>query len=212
MIDIVYQLNAIDREVSRQPGDDGEMVTVVLRREYPAAIEDVWSALTEPDRIKRWFMPISGDLEVGGKFQLEGNAGGDILGCEPPSRFKVTFGGPDSVVEVHLTQAEPGTGAERTTLQLTHTVPIAMAGSGAGALFVGPGWDGALMGLGLYVVGEAPGDPVAAAGSPEVLAFSKQSVQAWVDTVERSGTATAGEVAQAREVSLAQFVGTSPGK
>jgi uncharacterized protein YndB with AHSA1/START domain len=35
------------------------------RRTYDADIEDVWSALTDPDRMKRWFMPISGDLRVG---------------------------------------------------------------------------------------------------------------------------------------------------
>jgi hypothetical protein len=29
-------------------------------------------------------MPISGELRVGGSFQLEGNAGGEILTCEPP--------------------------------------------------------------------------------------------------------------------------------
>lgn len=38
-----------------------------------------------------------------------------------------------------------------------------MAQSGAGALYVGPGWDGALMGLDLYLRDQAVGDPVAAA-------------------------------------------------
>ena len=56
---------------------------------------------------------------------------------------------------------------EDTVLELEPSVPVAMAGSAAGALFVGPGWDGALRGLGLFVRGEAVGDPVAAAGSPE---------------------------------------------
>ena len=56
----------------------------MLRRRYDAAIEDVWDAVTDPDRLKRWFLPISGDLRVGGTFQLEGNAGGEILSCEPP--------------------------------------------------------------------------------------------------------------------------------
>jgi uncharacterized protein YndB with AHSA1/START domain len=176
MIDIVSQLNAIYRQVERQSpaGGSGEVVSVLLRRTYGAPVEDVWDAITQPERIKRWFMPISGELRVGGNFQLEGNASGDILGCEPPRMFRVTFGGPASIVEVRLS----GQGDDGTVLELEHTVPIEMAQSGAGALYVGPGWDGALMGLDLYLRGEAVRDPVAAANSPEALAFSKQSVNA----------------------------------
>jgi uncharacterized protein YndB with AHSA1/START domain len=201
MIDIVNQLNAIQRQVSRRAADGSEEVSVLLTRRYDAAIEDVWDAITDPDRIKRWMMPISGDLRVGGKFQLEGNAGGEILQCEPPRRLKLTFGGETSIVEVRLA----ADGDERTTLELEHTVPIEMAGGGAGALYVGPGWDGALMGLGLFLRGEAVDDPVKAANSPEVQQFSKGSIEAWASEVERSGTATADELAAAKEVSLAQF-------
>ncbi|MET9343966.1 SRPBCC family protein [Nonomuraea sp. NPDC003804] len=202
MIDIARQITAIGREVARQPAAGGETVTVRLRRTYDAAVEDVWDALTDPDRIKRWFMPISGELRVGGTFQLEGNAGGEILTCEPPHAFRVTFGGETSVVEVRLAADGPGA----TVLEMKHTVPIEIAGSGAGALYVGPGWDGAVLGLSLYLSGQtAGGDPVAAAHSPEALAFSKESVLAWVTAVEKSGTATEEEVAAAQEVSLSQF-------
>jgi uncharacterized protein YndB with AHSA1/START domain len=201
MIDIVNQLNAIRRQVSRRTADGTEEVSVLLTRRYDAAIEDVWDAITDPERIRRWMMPISGDLRVGGKFQLEGNAGGEILQCEPPRRLKVTFGGETSIVEVRLA----ADGDERTTLELEHSVPIDLAGGGAGALYVGPGWDGALMGLGLFLSGEAVGDPVKAAASPEVQRFSKGSIEAWATEVERSGTATADELAAAKEVSLAQF-------
>jgi uncharacterized protein YndB with AHSA1/START domain len=203
MIDIAGQLEAIHRQVERQlpAGGSGELVSVLLRRSYDAPIGDVWDAVTQPDRIKRWFMPISGELRAGGSFQLEGNAGGDILTCEPPRLLKVSFGGPTSIVELRLTPD----GANDTVLELEHTVPIEMAQSGAGALYVGPGWDGALLGLGLFLRGEAVGDPVAAASSPEALEFSKQSVHAWVEVVKESGTATDEELAAATEVSLAQF-------
>ena len=203
MIDIASQLNAIHRQVEKQlPADgSGECVSVLMRRSYDAPVGDVWDAVTQPDRIKRWLMPISGELRVGGNFQLEGNAGGEILTCEPPSLLRVTFGAPTSIVEVRLTPD----GDRDTVLELEHTVPIEMAQSGAGALYVGPGWDGALMGLGLFLRGEAVGDPVAAANSPEAQEFSKQSVHAWVEVVEDSGTATAEQLAAATEVSLAQF-------
>jgi uncharacterized protein YndB with AHSA1/START domain len=203
MIDIASHLNAISRKVEVLPPADGlgERVSVLLRRGYDAPIGDVWDALTEPDRIKRWFMPISGDLRVGGSFQLEGNAGGEILACEPPRLFRVTFGGPTSLVEARLTaQGESGA-----LLELEHTVPIEMAQSGAGALYVGPGWDGALLGLDLFLRGKAIGDPVAAANSSEAVEFSRKSVLAWAEVVKDSGTASAEELAAATEVSLAQF-------
>jgi uncharacterized protein YndB with AHSA1/START domain len=203
MIDIANQLNAIHRQVERQPaaGGAGERVSVLLRRRYDTALEDVWDAVTDPDRMKRWFLPVSGDLRVGGSFQLEGNAGGEILACEPPRLLRVTFGDPTSIVELRLTAQ----GDADTMLELEHTVPIEMAQSGAGALWVGPGWDGALLGLGLFLRGEVVGDPVAAASSPEAQAFSRESVHAWAAVVEESGTATAEQLAAATEVSLAQF-------
>jgi uncharacterized protein YndB with AHSA1/START domain len=203
IIDIASQINAIDRKVERLPAADGvgERVGVVMRRGYDAPIGDVWDAMTQPDRIKRWLMPISGELRVGGSFQLEGHAGGEILTCEPPSLLRVTFGGPASIVELRLTPQGDG----ETVLELEHTVPIEMAQSGAGALYVGPGWDGALMGLGLFLRGDAIGDPVAAANSTEAREFSKQSVSAWAAVIEDSGTATPEQLAAATEVSLAQF-------
>jgi uncharacterized protein YndB with AHSA1/START domain len=212
MIDIANQLNAIHRQVERQPAADGagERVSVLLRRSYDTAAQDVWDAVTDPDRIKCWLMPISGDLRAGGSFQLEGNASGEILTCEPPRLLRVTFGDPNSIVELRLTAQ--GDGA--TVLELEHTVPIEIAQSGAGAMWVGPGWDGALLGLGLFLRGEAVGDPVAAANSPEARAFSKESVHAWAAVVEDSGTATAEQLAEATEVSLAQFAPESgaPGR
>ena len=201
MIDIPNQLDAIYREVGERPIDGGEGVAVLLRRSYDAAIEDVWDAITDPVRMKRWFLPISGELRVGGTFQLEGNAGGEIQTCEPPRLLRVTFGGPTSVVELRLIP----NGDSETTLELEHTVPKEIAQSVAGALFVGPGWDGALMALDLFVRGVVVDDPVAAASSPEALEFSKQSVHAWTAAVEAAGTASPDEIAAATEMSLAQF-------
>ncbi|MFI6506394.1 SRPBCC family protein [Streptosporangium sp. NPDC050855] len=203
MLDIIAQINAIHREVGTRPGDgggDGEDVAVLLRRDYDASAEEVWDALTDPDRMKRWFLPVSGDLRAGGDFQLEGNAGGRILRCEPPRLLRVTFGGESSLVEVRLIPAGEGT-----TLELEHTVPLAMVGSGAGALYVGPGWDSALLALDLFVGGENGPDPLTVADSPEGREFSLRSVRAWTATVEASGTAGEADTAAAVEAALAQF-------
>ena len=49
---------------------------------------------------------------AGGTFQLEGNAGGDILECDRPRRFRVTFGADTSFLEVRLV-SRPGTAPRR---------------------------------------------------------------------------------------------------
>jgi uncharacterized protein YndB with AHSA1/START domain len=46
---------------------------------------------TNPERIPRWFLPVSGELKEGGRYQLEGNAGGTITRCDPPHGFDATW-------------------------------------------------------------------------------------------------------------------------
>jgi uncharacterized protein YndB with AHSA1/START domain len=200
IIDIAEQIGAISREVSRQHTESGETVAVTMQRRYPADPVDVWQAITDPERVRRWFLPLTGDLREGGNFELEGNASGDIVKCEPPRHLVVTFGGESSIVDVQLS----GDG-QQTLLKLTHSVPVELAGSGAGALYVGPGWDGALMGIALYLAGEAPEDPVAAANSPQVQDFNVSSIKEWVASIEASGTADGDAISAAQQASLAQF-------
>ena len=200
MRDLLAEVAETAREVARRGGGDDELVAVTVRREYPAAPEDVWEAVTDPARLARWFAPVSGDLREGGTFAVEGNADGEIRECSPPSTLVLTWGGPVSVVTVRLTPAGPAT-----VLELEHTVPVALAGSGAGALFVGPGWDVALLGLALHLRGEDVGDPVAWEAGAEVRRASAASIDAWVATVPASGTATAEEAAGGEAAARAQF-------
>jgi uncharacterized protein YndB with AHSA1/START domain len=205
VIDILEHITAIQRQV-RQTGEE---VRVVLRRTYRADVEEVWDALTDPDRIRRWLMPITGELKVGGSFQLEGNAGGEILECEPPQRFKVNFGGPASLVEISLTAGQDG---ESTELQMDHSVPADFGGA-SGALYVGPGWDGALLGLALYVEGKLTehDDPQEMANSPEVIEFNKASIHAWTKALRDSGLVSEDELRAAVEASANQFApGSTP--
>ena len=63
---------------------------------------------------------------------------------------------------------------------------------------------GAFVAVDLYLHGRLD-DPIAAAGSPEALELSRQSVHAWITAVEASGTATTDEIAAAAEMSFATF-------
>ncbi|MET8862948.1 SRPBCC family protein [Nonomuraea sp. NPDC004580] len=147
-MDMVDEINKTHRELI-----DGKRKVQVLRRHYDAEIEDVWQACTDADRIARWFMPVTGDLRLGGHYQLEGNAHGEILRCEPPSMFTISWlFGPApgfSEVEVSLTAKDGGT-----VLELRHTaeVPEEMwTQFGPGA--TGVGWDLGLLGLALHLTG-----------------------------------------------------------
>jgi uncharacterized protein YndB with AHSA1/START domain len=197
--DLIADLAKTHRAVARDDSGLGEIVRVTMRRTYATDPADLWECLTDPGRIARWFMPISGELKEGGAYQLEGNAGGEILECSPPARLRTTFGGPESILQLTLTAVE-----SETELTLDHTVPVAMAGSVAGALFVGPGWDGAFIGLELHLADEIAGDPREMANSPEVIAVSKASIDLWTGVVREAG-ATPDEVEGGRQMSLAQF-------
>ena len=180
-IDLTDHLGAVRREVRSGERDGKATKTALATRTYDSEIEDVWDALTNPERIPRWFMPVSGELRVGGRYQLEGNAGGEIGTCDAPSRLALTweYGGDVSWVEVRLTTDGP----ERTTLELEHTAhpPEEFQWTyGPGA--VGVGWDLALMGLGLHLATGAPVDPAAVetwSTSPEGHAFIRECSEGW---------------------------------
>lgn len=201
MKDILDELGATSRGVRRQRTDGTEEVVVVIRRTYEAAVEDVWAAVTDPDRLRRWFLPVSGDLRVGGAYQLEGNVGGEIRRCEAPSRLSVTWGMESSVVDLRLS----ADGGDRTVLDLEHSVPVEIAGSGAGALYVGPGWDISIQGLANFLDGVVADDPAAWEGTLEGQRFSARSIAAWTEAIGAGDTATADEIAVAAEVARAQF-------
>ena len=183
MIDIAREIDAVQREVGTGRLAAGEAHTITLRRTYDAPIEDVWDALTTPERINRWFLPVSGDLRLGGTFQFEGNAGGSIVACDRPRRLLVTWGmGPAedaasaSEVEIRLTRDA----AETTTLELVHTAIVPdemwqMFGPGA----VGVGWEGGALGLALHFTGGTIGDVAAWPYSDEGRAYYTASSERW---------------------------------
>jgi len=185
-------------------GGGGDHVTrrVLIQRAYPAPVEDVWDACTTAERIGRWLTPVTGDLRLGGKYQLEGNAGGEILRCEPPRLLRVTWGmgdGPASEVEVRLA---PGDGAQ-TLLELEHTAvvdPEFWRKYGPGA--VGVGWDLALLGLFLHLGkggASRPDDPVAWMMSPEGREYVTRSSDAWGEAHRQAGAPEAEAAAAAAE-------------
>lgn len=182
MKDLLDELAAAHRELGKGSVPAGEAYAVVLRRRYDAEIEDVWDAITTAERLRRWFLPVSGDLRLGGRYQLEGNAGGEILRCEPPRLLKVSWlFGPEaaegtSEVEVRLSPGPDGD----TEFELVHSAvvdPVFFPTYGPGA--TGVGWDLGLLSLVAHLAGESLGDPAAFESSPEAKELSRHSAAAW---------------------------------
>jgi uncharacterized protein YndB with AHSA1/START domain len=150
MIDVTTQINAVQRTVGTRTWQAGEVRVVTVRQSYPTDAADLWDACTNPERIPRWFLPISGELEVGGTYQLEGNAGGTVQTCDPPHAFTATWecNGQVSWIEVRILDDGPGTAR----LELDHIAPACDDEFWAryGPSSVGMGWDGALLGLAIH--------------------------------------------------------------
>ncbi|MEV8226538.1 SRPBCC family protein [Streptomyces sp. NPDC079167] len=202
MGEILDEIGRVHRKVGTRRVGSEEAGTVLLRRTFDAGRDEVWDAVTSPERIARWFLPVTGDFRVGGGYQLEGNAGGEILECARPERLRVSWlSGPDpafSEVEVRL--APEGSG--RTVFELEHVsvVPEEFRSEyGPGA--VGIGWDLALLGLGWHLTGDgiSPEDAVEWENSPEAKRFVTRSGEEWGRAFAASGadpeTVTATTVA-----------------
>lgn len=152
MIDIKHQISEVRREAGSTVLEAGEARVLTLSQSYDGTVEDLWDACTSPERIPRWFLPVSGDLREGGRYQLEGNAGGVIERCDPPRGFDATweFGGQVSWIRVRFT-AEPGPRARLTLEHVAQVGDDVWAQFGPGAM--GIGWDGAFLGLAQHLSG-----------------------------------------------------------
>lgn len=170
----------VTREVRSGTRDGRPTKIAIARRAYGTDAADLWDALTNRERIPRWFLPISGALEVGGRYQLEGNAGGVVEHCQEPRTFSVTweYGPMISWLTVMLTAD-----ASETVLDLRHEAhvdPELWTQFGPGA--VGIGWDLGLLGLGLHLDPAASVDPAEAAAfptTPEGVSFVQAAAEDW---------------------------------
>ena len=190
MIEVVEQINAVRRRVGSRGLEAGEAHTVIISQVYAAPAEDVWDACTNPARIPRWFVPVSGDLRAGGRYQIQGNASGTIERCDPPESFSATWeiGGQTSWIEVSLAAEPDG----RTRLEIEHIAP---PGDGTWAEFgpgaVGVGWDLILMGLATHLTSGAglnPQDSAAWMASGSGREFITLSSRYWRDANLAAGT------------------------
>lgn len=180
--------------------------TVSLSRTYDAPLDDVWDAVTNAERIPRWFLPVSGELRPGGRFRLEGNASGTIESCDPPHAFAATweYGGGVSRIRVTLTPR-----GEKTELTLEHHVPDDDHWRRFGPGAVGVGWELAAIGLERHLASGATVDREQAAAwfaSLEGREFVAASGRAWGEAHAADG-ADADTARAAAEATVAAYTG-----
>jgi uncharacterized protein YndB with AHSA1/START domain len=210
-VDVNRTIGAVSRKLSSRNVGGASARVILVSRTYTAWPEELWDALTNPERIPLWFLPIRGDLRLGERYQLEGNAGGEILECDPQRSFRITWEmhGHVSWVGVRLSKDD----LAGTRLEIEHAahVPDEMWDQfGPGA--VGVGWEQALLGLEQHFAVGAPVDPQEAVrwlSSNEGRDFVQQSSDAWCAASVAAGTDPVAATAAAARTTAA-YTGDAP--
>ena len=187
-LDVERQLDAVERKLLFLDRDGQAAHAVILARSYATTVEDLWDAVTSKERIPRWFLPVSGSLEPGGRFQLEGNAGGRIRSCKPPFYLELTWELGDDMSWVEARLRSEGTGHSH--LEIKHVALVSehwhLYGPGA----VGVGWEMGLLGMELHL--SWPNEPKLDAAtfhtSPAGRELISGSSTAWGQAAEAAGT------------------------
>jgi len=211
MIEVDHQIESVERHVGSRTLAAGKARNVTISQTYDTDVDDLWDAVTNIERIPRWFLPISGDLRVGGTYQFEGQAGGTIERCDPPHSFAATweYGGEVSWIEVTLTPETDG----RTRFQLQHIASVddeRWLEFGPGA--VGVGWDSAVMGLSIHVATKKAVDRAEVEqwmASPDAARFMTLSSERWRDASIAAGT-DPDEAHAAADRTTAAYTGAAP--
>jgi len=81
---------------------------VRIEERFDTGIDELWSSLTDAERLARWYGTVDGDLRAGGEFRASLHASGwegtgRVEACEPPRRFVVVSKDPDEPHE-HSTE------------------------------------------------------------------------------------------------------------
>ncbi len=203
-IDVAKHIGAVTRVVREVERNGRTAKVVVASRTYDTDQKDLWDALTSKERIPRWFLPISGDLKLGGRYQFEGNAGGEIIECDAPDHVAVTWEMMGDVSWVHVRLSAKGDQTELTLEHVAHVDDERWKTYGPGA--VGVGWEGGLLGMAIYLESGQPNNPeesMAWMTSENGKAFYRASSTGWADANIAAGEPEAD--ARAAEAGTSAF-------
>jgi uncharacterized protein YndB with AHSA1/START domain len=132
---------------------DEEHQSVTLVRRYETSIDDLWRALTDPDRIARWYGAIVGPVPRGAGDGFQVDIGGGTVrrarleACDAPRILEYTWWSGDDDPGLVRLRLEPAGDATELTVHHDRLRPHRLVGYGAG-------WEGNLATL-AAVVGAA---------------------------------------------------------
>ncbi|AUS81241.1 polyketide cyclase [Actinoalloteichus sp. AHMU CJ021] len=183
-MDLLDHINRTHRAVKRGT----EMNSVILTRAYDTTLPDLWDACVNPERLPRWFEPVSGDLREGGRYRLEGRGiEGTIEVCVPRERLRVTWedSGAGSFVEVSLREE-----GDQAVLRVEHVQAGGDFWNTFGPSATGVGWDGSVLSLALHLAGDpraTPEEMAKVGASEEGVEFMRRTAAAWADADVEAG-------------------------
>lgn len=154
-----------ERTFGRRQIQAGHALMMVLTRPIHYPIEEVWSAISDPDSLERYIGRPEGDLRRGGSYELPDGTRGDILRCDPPRLLTVSVkrpGGHSAELEIHLTADNSRTVAELKYASIRPGFVLIDAQSGEWA--AGPGWEFFLDSLIDYLGGTEPDEALGIIG------------------------------------------------
>jgi uncharacterized protein YndB with AHSA1/START domain len=132
---------------SNAPGDGrilGTLATangkgvVRVQDRVDADVETVWSVLTDPSRLARWWGEVEGELRLGGEYRARVFASGwegtgRVEACEAPRRLLVLTREPGQAEEQSIEVMLTAEGGQTTVVWEERGMPVAyLAGYGAG--------------------------------------------------------------------------------
>jgi len=196
------------RELDEREHNGKPARVVAASRVYPTTQPDLWDAITNKERLSRWFGPVDGTLELGGRYKIKGNAKGKILWCEPHDGFDLTwvFFFNTSWVNVRLRPED-----DDTRLTIEHLMHKGRMSEGHwkkyGPGATGVGWDLWFLALGVHlgVDGQSVNrsDHDAWLKTAEGKTFMRACAASWGEAHRAAGEAS--ESAEAKATATANF-------
>ncbi|MCQ1949028.1 MULTISPECIES: SRPBCC domain-containing protein [Arthrobacter] len=161
MSDLDIILEKTVRSYGRRQIQAGHALMIVMERDIPHPIGEVWSALADPEQLRQWVADPEGDLRRGGTYTLPDGSHGTILRCDGPRLLTVSWareGSSVAEVEFHLTGEDGFTRFELRYASVRKGFAVTAA-PGAGLWTGGAGWEYFLDVLEEYLAGTIPDEP-----------------------------------------------------
>ena len=113
----------------------GDTYRLVYQDVYSTTPDDLWQALTDPERLRRWMADFRGGFGIGREWEVYDGEGerwavGTVTVCEAPRRLVTTW---------HAIEEEP-TELEVTLAEVPGGTRLTLRHEGIQSIFYGAGW------------------------------------------------------------------------